>query len=98
MVRAERLPVAVLGDLNSRPGQGAHAALVAAGLADAGASVGPTCCESRTLRNARTALDHRIDHVLLRGLTASAARRISSRTASGLWSSDHAGVVVDLAA
>jgi endonuclease/exonuclease/phosphatase family metal-dependent hydrolase len=104
VVRAERLPVLLLGDLNARPGVGAHAALVGAagaGLTDAaglnvGDTGGYTCCESRALRNEASMLFERIDHVLVRGLVARRAGRTVSRTPSGLWSSDHAGVVVDL--
>jgi endonuclease/exonuclease/phosphatase family metal-dependent hydrolase len=103
LVRAEPLPVLLLGDLNARPGVGAHAALTCAdvGLTDAALAAGGagfTCCESRELQNEVSALFERIDHVLVRGLVPLRATQTASRTPAGLWSSDHAGVLVDLAA
>jgi endonuclease/exonuclease/phosphatase family metal-dependent hydrolase len=103
-LRAEPRPAAVMGDLNARPGVGAHAVLRAAGLDDAWTAVhgedpGLTCCERRSLRNERSTLFERIDHVLVRGLRARAAFRTGlARAANGLWPSDHAGVVVELSA
>ena len=102
LVRAEALPVLVLGDLNAQPGVRAHGVLAGAevGLTDAAAAAGDaglTCCESRDLRNEASALYDRIDHVLVRGLVPIRVARTTSRTPAGLWSSDHAGVLVDLA-
>jgi endonuclease/exonuclease/phosphatase family metal-dependent hydrolase len=107
---AEPLPVVLAGDLNTDPGRAsssAYDALRAAGLRDAwleagGDPRGDTCCQARDLRNPRSTLFERIDHVLLRGpLAGVAASRTGAvereRTAAGLWPSDHAGVVVELA-
>jgi endonuclease/exonuclease/phosphatase family metal-dependent hydrolase len=69
---------------------------------------GYTCCQSADLRNDAPELDERIDFVLVRRadepITEAAPGRgffrfdlvgvdESSRTASGLWPSDHAGIV-----
>ena len=73
-------------------------------------SEGFTCCQDSSLRNTVSMLDERIDFVLVRqdpgfdpgprfeGVTR--AERIGAeqadRTPSGLWPSDHAGLVADL--
>ncbi len=82
--------------------------LIAAGFSDAwdGDGDGPTCCQATDLRNELSLLNSRIDLVLLRGdlrrpTPMSRSRRFSTRvggepsdrTPSGLWPSDHAGVV-----
>jgi len=66
---------------------------------------GYTCCQPEHLRNRRPELDRRVDVILLRGdfghllplRTAVFAWRVGHRvrdkTHSGLWPSDHAGVV-----
>lgn len=58
---------------------------------------GPTCCQRADLRNESSALVRRIDLIFHRGpIEPLSARRLGadpeSRTASGLWPSDHAGV------
>jgi hypothetical protein len=67
---------------------------------------GYTCCEAANLLNANPSLDTRIDLVLMRDgvglrhrpIVADAAEVVgeepNDKTASGLWPSDHAGVVV----
>lgn len=82
--------------------------LIAARFSDAwdGNGDGSTCCQASDLRNVRSLLDRRIDLILVRGDTRrltsmSRNRRYSTRvgaepgdrTPSGLWPSDHAGVV-----
>lgn len=98
-------PAVVLGDLNAAPGEAARAALASAGLADAWdaarpADPGPTCCWPEDLSRASPAPDVRVDAVLARGLSVRDVGRAgvepASRTASGLWPSDHAGVVAAL--
>ena len=73
-------------------------------------SDGFTCCQDSSLRNAASALDERIDFVLVRqdrtfdpGPRFEGRTRVErvgdeqdDRTASGLWPSDHAGLVTDL--
>ncbi len=67
---------------------------------------GYTCCEDPDLRNAIATLDQRIDFLLVRPSTRPAAGdarghfradvvgdRASSRTESGLWPADHAGLM-----
>ena len=66
-----------------------------------GEAPGPTCCQSGDLLNAESLLVKRID-VILSNVTPSRvrARRLGAhpddRTLSGLWPSDHAGVVARL--
>ena len=101
------LPLVLVGDLNS-PGDGtgvAYNRLVAAGLADAAVTTGlgnaPTCCQAPQLSNPASLADRRIDVVLTRGgFKAIGATLVgetaADRTATGLWPSDHAGMVVRL--
>lgn len=100
-------PVVLVGDLNADPGTGAVALLSRAlGLTDAwqtGSGAGPTAGQ-RDLRGPAT-FDRRIDYVLYEGdrrpdLTAIDAEVIgeepADRTDTGLWPSDHAGVLATL--
>jgi len=102
-------PVVLVGDLNSRPDDaaGAFGTFASTGYADAWAVVhGPdggfTSGQSELLDNVPSKLDHRIDYVLYqpRGVEAVAADvtgdELADRTPSGLWPSDHAGVVATL--
>ncbi len=79
--------------------------LINAGFVDAWsqAGLGPvfTCCQAADLRNEPSSLNERIDLVLFRGqFTVTDAdivgEAVVDRTASGLWPSDHAGVVATL--
>lgn len=99
-------PVIVAGDFNSHAGDGATYQMVTgAGYHDAWrtgwhASTGATCCQAADLQNDRSQLKSRIDFVFSRGLSRfrPEARRTGlrddERTESGLWASDHAGLVV----
>jgi endonuclease/exonuclease/phosphatase family metal-dependent hydrolase len=98
-------PVIVVGDLNSRAdghGTPSYANLIDAGFADAwNGDGGLTCCHAPNLLNATKAFDKRIDFVLMRGRVRSLHADVVgdepwNRTASGLWPSDHAGVVATL--
>jgi hypothetical protein len=101
---ATELPVILAGDLNS-PAGGSGASynqLIASGFADAAASAGlggaATCCHDADLLNSEPQLTMRIDHILFRGNFAVEAAEIvgdevADRTPSGLWPSDHAGLV-----
>lgn len=106
-----RLPTIVLGDLNSDPNgtpddAAAYEIVRGDGFGDAWLethprSAGLTCCFSAEVDDPRVDFSSRIDHVLIRGgLRAKGARRVGvdrdNRTASGLWPSDHAGVVTTL--
>jgi endonuclease/exonuclease/phosphatase family metal-dependent hydrolase len=102
--------VVLVGDLNSTPGTEGHLAMTDAGFADAwtavGAGAGLTCCFAADLSQPRSVddLTTRIDYVLGRGATGQLAPQSAQvvgeedadRTASGLWPSDHAGVVATL--
>ena len=105
-LRTKKL-VILAGDLNSgiarhnepeQPGDDlAFRALARFGMKDRGA-VQSCCYESGDLFNPNAVFDHTVDHIL----TKPGVRRIrayvtghdrSERTASGLWPSDHGGVV-----
>jgi Endonuclease/Exonuclease/phosphatase family len=62
---------------------------------------GLTCCQAANLRNPASLLTHRLDLVLFRGAIQVldihlVGNNSSDRTPSGLWPSDHAGVVATL--
>ena len=98
------LPVVLVGDLNSGPGfdLGAYTALQSGGFADAWAGgPGITCCFAADLSDAGATLTKRIDVVLTRGGFETVSADVvgedpADRTSSGLWPSDHAGVVATL--
>jgi endonuclease/exonuclease/phosphatase family metal-dependent hydrolase len=98
---ATGLPVVLVGDLNSGPGfdLAAYAALQSGGFADAWAGgPGLTCCFAADLSDPDAALTKRIDVVLTKGGFATVSADVvgedpADRTPSGLWPSDHAGVV-----
>ena len=97
-------PVVLIGDLNTRaPAAPAYRMLLDAGFVDAWTTIqgddpGFTCCQQADLRNPESSLYERIDLVVFRGpfevLRATRTGETSAaRTGSGLWPSDHAGVV-----
>lgn len=103
------LPVILVGDLNSHPaesGSSAYANLIGAGFVDTWVQANPskpgfTCCNAEDLLNPTPTLETRVDHVLTRpevGIFRSKIIGIDAdnRTLSGLWPSDHAGVVATL--
>jgi endonuclease/exonuclease/phosphatase family metal-dependent hydrolase len=100
------LPVILVGDFNSRAdglGTATYANLVAAGFDDAWAETRPgdpgfTGTQDALLLNHSSEADERIDLVLYRGDVRAISTEIvgespDDRTPSGLWPSDHAGVV-----
>jgi endonuclease/exonuclease/phosphatase family metal-dependent hydrolase len=104
-----RLPVVLAGDFNSDAlsDGSTYTSLQNAGFKDAWQTVhpsegGPTCCQDNSLRNSESELSTRIDLILYRSnrLSAQAAERIgeepADKTPSGLWPSDHAGVLIEL--
>jgi endonuclease/exonuclease/phosphatase family metal-dependent hydrolase len=101
---ATELPVVLVGDMNSGPGfdLGAYGILLGRGFSDAWSDgAGLTCCHAADLDNPDPTLTKRIDLVLTRGgfetVSANVAgEETADRTPSGLWPSDHAGVVVSL--
>ncbi|HSV37811.1 MAG TPA: endonuclease/exonuclease/phosphatase family protein [Nocardioidaceae bacterium] len=98
----EVTPCVIVGDFNATPdrvGLGAPYAdaWIAAGGDPAG---GLTCGQAADLRNEVSALAERIDYVWVRDATVEACRLIgaepSDRTPTGLWPSDHAGVLAEV--
>ena len=105
------LPVVLLGDLNSKAdgsGTPTYSDLLkpSAGFVDALAEVGSgsgfTCCQNDDLLNTESVLRDRRDFVLYSNgsFQAGDAEVVGTdpadRTPSGLWPSDHAGVVAKL--
>jgi endonuclease/exonuclease/phosphatase family metal-dependent hydrolase len=104
------LPLVFGGDFNttaddpSNPSYVIYQTLINAGLTDAWNPLRPglTCCQDPNLLNARSQLSHRIDLILFSGAFAVEdinliGNKPSDRTPSGLWPSDHAGIVATLA-
>ena len=101
---ATTMPVVLVGDFNSGPGTdtGAYGILTGGGFTDAwSSSDGLTCCHAVDLSNPDPTLTKRVDLVLTKG--GFETRKIEvvgeephDRTRSGLWPSDHAGVVAKL--
>lgn len=104
------LPVILVGDLNSHPDESgpflAYANLIGAGFVDTWVQANPskpgyTCCNAEDLLNPTPSLDTRVDHVLTRpGVdvfrSVITGTDPDNRTPTGLWPSDHAGVVATL--
>jgi endonuclease/exonuclease/phosphatase family metal-dependent hydrolase len=107
---ADGMPMIVSGDFNSKPTDPAYAAMQAAGFTDVWAAAnatapGLTCCQvpPDPIVNPTSTLRTRIDYLFARGLFAPLDLHLigadpSSRTASGLWPSDHAGLIGELEA
>jgi endonuclease/exonuclease/phosphatase family metal-dependent hydrolase len=103
-----RLPVVVLGDLNSRPDGStsqAYPMLIAGGFRDAWseaypAAAGLTCCHADDLRDTTKPFSERIDYVLFRGgfkaLRGAVTGEVPSTRVAGLWPSDHGGLWMTL--
>ena len=96
--------VVLVGDLNSPSGTEGAAILETAGLADVWADLHPhqdgfTCCFAGDLSDPTVSLDQRIDYVMVRDVRPLTMRIVGSTPGahtSGLWPSDHAGVVAGL--
>ena len=104
----ETLPIIVLGDFNTRAPHGlAYQTLLSAGYVDVwqmgSEGTGNTCCQDGNLLNAVSAHSVRIDQIFVRNLklpvsimTYTVGDKPSDRLVSGLWPSDHAGVIAHL--
>ena len=104
----ETLPIILLGDFNTAAPEGAaYNILLDAGYVDVWQTdsdgTGNTCCQPGELKNEESLLSVRIDQIFVRNLelptsitTHTVGDKPSDRLASGLWSSDHAGVVAYL--
>ena len=109
MLSDETVPVIVLGDFNTPAPDGtAYQVLLSAGYTDLwqtdSAGTGNTCCQDNDLRNAVSNHTRRIDQIFVRNLgvpasisTYTVGDKPSDRSASGLWPSDHAGVLAQIA-
>jgi hypothetical protein len=109
---ATTLPVIFAGDFNATadspldPSFPAYQVIINAGFADAWAikrapDPGFTCCQAPDVLNPTSLLNHRIDLILFRGGFGVADISLvgntpADRSPSGLWPSDHAGVVATL--
>jgi endonuclease/exonuclease/phosphatase family metal-dependent hydrolase len=98
------LPVVLVGDMNSGPGSdlSAYRTLLSDGFTDAWRDgTGLTCCHAVDLHDPDAALTKRIDLVLTKGWFRAVSTEVTGeepdqRTPSGLWPSDHAGLVATL--
>jgi endonuclease/exonuclease/phosphatase family metal-dependent hydrolase len=95
-------PVVIAGDFNSRAdglGTPSYGLIRAAGFDDAWAGPGGfTCCHPADLLGNARVPDARIDLILSRGgFRSRSIAVLDGQTPSGLWRSDHAGVVATLA-
>ena len=105
----ETLPIILLGDFNTpAPDSTAYQMLLSAGYIDTwqmdSAGTGYTCCQAKALQNEVSEHYERIDQIFVRNLSLPASvmtytvgDKPSERLTSGLWPSDHAGVVAHLA-
>ncbi len=107
---AAKSPVILLGDFNTEATDGAaYQAITGAGYKDAwqadSAGSGYTCCQADDLMNQASELNRRIDLIFTKGVklregaairTMTVGDTAADRTPSGLWPSDHAGVVAHL--
>jgi len=107
-LEAATRPIILLGDLNSDAISGTdptYGAVLNAGYQDlwaldASAGSGLSCCQNAELSNTTSILATRIDLVLTRNISVASATGLvvgndpADRTPSGLWPSDHAGVVM----
>ena len=105
----ETLPIILLGDFNTRASDGtAYQLLLSAGYVDLwqmdSEGTGNTCCQDGDILNEVSDLTVRIDQIFIRNLelpaqilTRTIGDMSSERLPSGLWPSDHAGVVAHLA-
>lgn len=106
------LPIVFVGDFNTVASDPTHPTFptyqlfIDAGFTDAWKQKHPslpgyTCCQAANLLNPVSALNVRIDLVLTRGAVSVddirvVGDRVGDRTSSGLWPSDHAGLVATL--
>ena len=98
------LPLVLVGDFNATPGSvGMPPELSDAWLEAGNPSEGPeaaTCCQAGDLANPESQLTDRIDYMWVRDVGVASCARLGAdaadRTDSGLWPSDHAGLVAEL--
>ncbi len=108
LLQDETLPIILLGDFNTAAPDGtAYQMLLSAGYVDvwqmeAGVT-GNTCCQAAGLGNMESGLSYRIDQVFVRNyklagpvVTHTVGDKQGEMLPSGIWPSDHAGVVAHL--
>ncbi len=104
VLSAETLPIILLGDFNTRATEGTgYNIILGAGYVDVwqmdSEGTGNTCCQDDDILNEISDLTVRIDQIFVRNLnptsvvTHTVGDKPQDRLASGLWPSDHAGVV-----
>jgi endonuclease/exonuclease/phosphatase family metal-dependent hydrolase len=109
---ASPMPVILTGDLNSLPGDtaGAYGIMQAAGFVDGWVEAmdgtpGYTAGQTDDLNNVPSLIDHTVDYVMhnqdgvldaIPGSGDIVGEELDDRTPSGLWPSDHAGVVLTI--
>lgn len=108
-LESEILPIVLLGDFNTPAPDGtAYQMLVSAGYTDVwqmdSEGTGNTCCQAKELQNEMSEHHKRIDQIFVRNLdpptavmTSTIGDKPEDKLSSGLWPSDHAGVVAHLA-
>lgn len=100
----ETLPIILLGDFNTRATHGTgYQTIISAGYEDLwhkdSEGTGSTCCQDDDILNEISDLTVRIDQIFVRNLqptnviTYTIGDKSTDRLDSGLWPSDHAGVV-----
>ncbi len=100
----ESLPIILLGDFNTRATHGTgYQIIISAGYEDLwqmdSEGSGNTCCQDGDILNEISDLTVRIDQIFVRNLqptdviTHTVGDKSTDRLDSGLWPSDHAGVV-----
>jgi endonuclease/exonuclease/phosphatase family metal-dependent hydrolase len=100
--KSKKIPTIIAGDFNSDPADSSAAGyknVIAAGFTDTGKRAA-TCCQDENLLNPVSKLDQWIDHIVVRPkarvLWSKIVGNRPSDRISGLWPSDHAGVVAKL--
>ncbi len=107
-LRDETLPIILLGDFNTAAPDGtAYQILLSDGYVDTWQmpteGTGNTCCQAAMLENQSSQLTKRIDQIFVKNfevgmpiITHTVGDKPSDLLPSGLWPSDHAGVVAHL--
>jgi endonuclease/exonuclease/phosphatase family metal-dependent hydrolase len=100
--KSKKLPTIIAGDFNSDPADASaegYNNVIAGGFKDTGKRAA-TCCQDENLLNPVSKLDQWIDHIVVRPkakvLWSKIVGNRASDRISGLWPSDHAGVVAKL--
>ena len=108
LLQDETLPIILLGDFNTAAPDGtAYQMLLSAGYVDVWQMetgvTGNTCCQAAGLGNMESGLSYRIDQVFVRNykfagpvVTHTVGDKQGEMLPSGIWPSDHAGVVAHL--